>query len=178
MTKKQFQQFWAKNYSSSLPISYWFKHSLSTKWLRFHSLPGSKRYGETEQEWAILLQRQNDLLGEFLQPNDTVYIVINYIKETNVLFNEYQFNNIGVFVDRKNETVYQSFCAKAFWQYGALNNVLKAIANDEIMAYFIVPGNIVAPYDGGVDLIINSDFKKEELKNKYSKWLSAREDGM
>ncbi len=38
--------------------------------------------------------------------------------------------------------------------------------------------NIIAPYDGGIDLIIFNDAKRNELINKYKDWLSPRADGL
>ena len=37
---------------------------------------------------------------------------------------------------------------------------------------------ILAPYDGGMDIIVESQEKRDELKVKYKDWLSTREDGM
>jgi hypothetical protein len=34
------------------------------RWGRFHSLPGSKRYAESEVEYAIVLDRYNTILDE------------------------------------------------------------------------------------------------------------------
>ena len=37
---------------------------------------------------------------------------------------------------------------------------------------------VIAPYDGGVDVIVDSTEKRDRLKAKYVDWLSDREDGM
>ena len=45
---------------------------------------------------------------------------------------------------------------------------------------FICPSTscIVAPYDGGVDIIVDTENKRDNLKIKYKDWLSKRKDGM
>ena len=37
------------------------------RWVRFHSLPGSKRYAENEAEYACVLSRHNVVIGELLE---------------------------------------------------------------------------------------------------------------
>lgn len=66
------------------------------------------------------------------------------------------------------------------WKRNSKNEILKAIADDEIRAMFICPLKdcIIAPYDGGVDIIVDSIEKRDELKLKYKDWLSEREDGL
>lgn len=34
------------------------------RWVRFHSLPDSKRYAETEQEYEVILDRHHRVLAE------------------------------------------------------------------------------------------------------------------
>ncbi len=178
MTKRQFQIFWTKNYPNSLPINYLFKLNFAERWLRIHNLPNSKRYADTDEEWAILYHRHNTIFDELLPKNCPIDVVINYIKEDNPLFKQYNFKNIGAFVDKENETVFQSFSFKTIWNTNVLNDLLKQIANDEIRAFIIAEGHIVSPYDGGIDLIFSHDFPTEKFKKKYEKWLSKRADGL
>ncbi|MBK6976001.1 MAG: hypothetical protein IPH28_01845 [Cytophagaceae bacterium] len=66
------------------------------------------------------------------------------------------------------------------WKNGKIDVALKVIANDEIRAMFICPSKkcIIAPYDGGVDVIVDNTEKRNRLKRKYRDWLSKRKDGM
>ena len=57
MTKEEFNTFWTKTYPDTIPISHFFKHDYSNRWFRIHSLPYSKRYAESAEEWNILLIR-------------------------------------------------------------------------------------------------------------------------
>lgn len=60
------------------------------------------------------------------------------------------------------------------------NDLLKKIADDEVRAFMISfeQNIIIAPYDGGIDIIIFNDAKRNELINKYNDWLSPRADGL
>ena len=66
------------------------------------------------------------------------------------------------------------------WKNGERDEILKAIADDKIRAMFVSPTSkcVIAPYDGGVDVIVGSTEKRDNLKAKYKKWLSFRKDGM
>ena len=66
------------------------------------------------------------------------------------------------------------------WKKDSRNEILKAIADDEIRAILICSSRncIIAPYDGGVDIIVDTYEKRDELKKKYKKWFSERKDGM
>jgi hypothetical protein len=44
-------------------------------WVRFHSLPGSKRYAETDEQKATLLARQNQLALDVLGESGSVWLV-------------------------------------------------------------------------------------------------------
>ncbi len=176
MKKQAFEQFWAKKYPETPPINYLFKHNLPERWVRFHSLPESKRYAETKAEWDILLQRQNDIIDYLISQNAEIKVVINSISSGHFLFQMFDFENIGVLIH--DEMTFQSFVTETTWQSGGLNPLLMEIADDSIRAFVIAPDCIVAPYDGGVDVILKNIDAKNELKNIFSDWLSQREDGL
>ena len=66
------------------------------------------------------------------------------------------------------------------WKIGKRDEILKAIADDEIRTLFVSTSKkcVIAPYDGGVDVLVESTEKRDRLKVKYKDWLSDREDGM
>lgn len=45
---------------------------------------------------------------------------------------------------------------------------------------FVCPSQkcIVAPYDGGVDIILDTTENRDKIKSRYQDWLSPREDGL
>jgi hypothetical protein len=60
------------------------------------------------------------------------------------------------------------------------DSILKSIANDEWRLFFLDPksNTIIAPYDGGVDIILGEKHPLPIFKKKYENWLSKREDGL
>lgn len=59
------------------------------------------------------------------------------------------------------------------WKSESKNAILKAIADDEIRAMFICPSKnrILAPYDGGVDIIVETTEIRLKFENDYKNWL-------
>jgi hypothetical protein len=178
MTKEEFQQFWAANYPETLPINYLFKHNLKSRWLRIHSLPESKRYAENDEDWRILLERQNTIIDDLIGQNSVVNVVVNFIEIDSFLFKMFDFTNIGVFADNESETVFQSFIFEIVWETNHLNPMLREIANDKLRAFMIGKDCLIAPYDGGVDITFKDSATRDFYKLKYKNWLSTREDGL
>jgi hypothetical protein len=178
MTKDKFNKFWAKNYPETLPINYFFKHRLKSRWLRIHSLPESKRYAENEEEQAVLLHRQNTLIADLVGQNSVINVVVNFIEIDNFLFQKFDLTNIGVFKDSDNETVFQAFIFETKWTTGSLNSMLIEIADDNLRAFIIGDDCLIAPYDGGVDIILKDTATRDFYQSKYKLWLSAREDSL
>ena len=178
MKREEFQQFWVKNYPETPPINYLFKHNLKSRWLRIHSLPESKRYAETQEDWTILLERQNTIIDDLIGQNSVVNVVVNYIEIDSFLFKMFDFTNIGVFKDEKNEAVFQSFIFETIWQTDSLNSILREVANERLRAFIIGEDCLIAPYDGGVDIILKDSATRDFYQLKFKNWLSAREDGL
>lgn len=178
MNKATFEAYWRQHYPGILPINYLFKRLLTERWLRIYSLPGGQRYADTPTDWAELLHRHNTMINSLVSAGTTIYIVVNYIREGNALFREFDFENIGVFTDREAETVFQSFCAEVTWQSGALDALLTEVANDAVRAFIIGPDSLLSPYDGGMDIIFADAATRNNYHQQYSTWRSPRPDGL
>jgi hypothetical protein len=57
---------WARARGDCRPVSYELRSCLHDRWVRFHSLPGSKRYAGSEQEYAELMRRHLAVLAELM----------------------------------------------------------------------------------------------------------------
>jgi hypothetical protein len=198
MTKEEFNEFWAGRYYNSIPISHVFKRDYPERWLRIHSLPQSKRYAEDEIEWAILLQRQNRIISDIFGENLQVLLVTGtysdkmgwespWIEQGRNVLKPYVFTKLEAIdlYSRSSEffeedMLYTPEFAEIAWKVNRYDNLLKSIANDELRVFFVSPEKnvIIAPYDGGVDIILKDLETKEYYKSKYSQWLSARSDGL
>lgn len=193
MQGTEFIKYWQTKYPEALPINHELKNDYPDRWLRVHSLPESKRYAENESEYQIILDRQNTLINDLLGNNAEIIILFglytadlsndNYKELTD--FGDFDMvQTISLHKERPNEyedEIYFDIYIKSDqWIINSRNEILRAIADDEIRAMFICPSKdcIFAPYDGGMDIVVNSIEKRDELKLKYKDWLSKREDGL
>jgi hypothetical protein len=192
MTKEEFKIFWLENYPETLPINYLFKLNLKSRWLRIHSLPKSKRYADTDQERATLLQRQNTIFNDLIANESKIYLVtgaysfnasavkLDFLTDIPLNFLPSESINLR---DWSNEwydedAFYTPFFAEDIYISHKFDELLKRIAEDELRVFFIGEDCLIAPYDGGLDIILKDTATKDFYKLKYKLWLSAREDGM
>jgi hypothetical protein len=198
MTKQEFQDFWAKNFPEIPPINHLFKHLLKDRWLRIHSLPNAKRYAETDEEWSVLLHRQNTVFTDLMPVDASLFIVSGIYSNEEKVFEASVFDELSYFKTLKfneldtldmfklsgdwyDEGVKFTPCfAEEIYTPHKFDSILKSIANDEWRLFFINPSNlsIIAPYDGGVDLIFKDAEIRHFYQKKYAHWLSEREDGL
>ncbi|HSD05776.1 DUF3885 domain-containing protein [Flavobacterium sp.] len=196
MTKEEFKTFWTLTYPDTIPISYLFKNDYTQKWFRIHSLPESKRYPESENEWEILLGRQNQIITDLFGENEKILLVTGeynwgeratFITDEEEVFKPYKFlrlDNIDMFEynsdDYDKGEIYRPAFAEIIWNLNHYNNLLREIAINNVSAFFvsIVKNIIVVPYDGGIDFIFKDSETRDFYKEKYKDWLSEREDGL
>jgi hypothetical protein len=68
---------WEEHWPDCPPIGYELRCERD-RWVRFHSLPESKRYPDTEDEWAIVLDRYNTVLDELFAGLDVYLATSNW----------------------------------------------------------------------------------------------------
>ena len=197
MTKEDFQKLWTLNYPDTVPLSYLFKDDYSDRWFRIHSLPESKRYADNEDEWKIVLSRQNEIITDLFGVDLPILLVTGeynwgdqrtiHITEEEDIFKPFAFtrlDNVELFkIDSEQydePDIYRPAFTQTIWKPNFHNNILKEMATDNIRAFFVSfdKNVIVAPYDGGVDFVLKDKLTKEHYKNKYRQCLSEREDGL
>lgn len=193
MTEIEFIDYWNKEYPEAFPIGHELKWVYEDKWFRIHSLPSSKRYADTEHEYKIILDRQNHLIEDLIGEGTEIAISFGLYTDDITNNNYKELTDFGEFrkvltinlhkerpEEYENETYFDIFFKTEKWHKYKNDEILKAIADDEIRAMLVCPSKhcIIAPYDGGVDIIVDSTDKRDELKMKYKNWTSEREDGL
>jgi hypothetical protein len=181
IAKAKFLERWQQHYPETPPISYLFKDRLRTRWARIHSLPDAKRYPTTKAEWDSLLDRQNTVINSLIAQGTTIRFIINDIAIDSYLFQSFNLENIGVFADEADEageTVWQSFRFETTWESHTLDPVLMMIAHDDLRAFIMAPDCLIAPYDGGMDVILKDPHTCWAFKRQFKHWLSKRADGL
>lgn len=195
MTKEDFNNFWALTYPKTIQISHLFKQDYTDRWFRIHSLPDSKRYADSDNDWTILLTRQNQIITDLFGENAKVLLVTGefnwgeretFITEEENVFKPYNFLRLDdidlfeLFPDEYDKCeIYRPAFAETIWIPHNHNNLLREIADDNTRAFFasIDKKILIAPYDGGIDFVLKDSVTKDFYKQKYKEWLSVREDG-
>ncbi|RZJ74038.1 MAG: hypothetical protein EOO45_09670 [Flavobacterium sp.] len=196
MTKEEFEVLWTNAYPLTPPIPHLFKHNYPERWFRIHSLPNAKRFADTDQEWDTIIYRQNKIITDLIGNNSEVLLVMGQYNKSNgngdfksesESFDIYKFSNLDA-IDLNTVDYYQdyeddmkyipAFC-KTTWTIDRHNKLLREIARDNVRAFFISPEQniLIAPYDGGIDIVLNDIETRDQFKTIYSDWLSSREDG-
>jgi len=67
------------------------------------------------------------------------------------------------------------------WQPGIFDAMLRLVADNTVANMMIADPQldwIFHPYDGGADVILPSEDRRDSLKSQFRNWLSARSDGL
>lgn len=155
-------------------------------WVRFHSLPESKRYAEDEGEYAILLERYNIVLDELFAGTDVYVITPVWTTDPHVpahLPDTGYWQSLLVSDDPDPEfrTYCHLFVSRRPWQYGCINETLRDVADDKRAGVLITDTRmrrIHHPYDGGADVLLTTPEERDRMRDRHATWLSRHPSGL
>lgn len=191
-----FRSYWKKYFPDCPPVSYLFKHDLANRWFRFHSLPESKRYADDNAEITELLFRQNTVLLDVIGPGECIVVLGNYSSSPScyelcpsllpIKFQNFLNLSKQDFDPNELETGEEPLYLNLYYgihelNFGSLDGILLCAAEEKIVNFFVVNferQRIFAPYDGGVDVILNNTKERDEYRAKYADWLSRHPAGL
>lgn len=192
---KPFQEIWSRFHGDHWPIGYRLRDGGAANWVRFHSLPKSKRYADSDDERRTLLQRQNTLAAEVLKSDPCWLIQTHWVTPPGVIdfadsndpfaatraFDlQFAFELVEV-VDDDQSYRWRVHAGLIQWSNGRFDDLLMSIADERACPTLWMSetdGSIFAPYDGGVDLFLARPDKATVLKATYRQWLSAHPEGL
>jgi hypothetical protein len=191
MNQPQFEQFWNENFPESPSINHLFKEKLTDRWLRIHSLPDDKRYAETAEEWSMLTNRQFTVFADLMPEKAKIYVILQLFAPKNEPSDHAHFFKNDCFRGLKftkltpinyfeitqswadEDLMLQFFLAEIDPNSMQFLGILSEIARDQMRAFFISKKErrIIAPYDGGVDLVFENRETMLFYREKYRDWL-------
>lgn len=194
----EFRSHWSRYYPSREPVGYELLTASGQHWVRFHSLPGSKRCPDTEAEWRVLLVRQNELAAEVLGEDQECWLVQNHwetmpsVREADFdagydpfrVTTDYDLKPAIVTVRNEGtefECRWEAHVGLTTWSDGCFDPLLRQIADDKAaptLWYSADNGSVFAPYSGGVDLFLTDKSRVRELKAQHPDWLSTHPLGL
>jgi hypothetical protein len=175
------------------PIAHEFVETYSDCWVRFHSLPGSKRYPDSEDEYEMVLGRYNAVLDELFADVD-VYVVTEdwsltptepgFHPERGVLHPDgvrwWTIPNVSD-PDPEFHNYTPLYASRESWRRGCIDHILRAVADDVLSGVFVTDvqlRRIYHPYDGGADVILANPHERERLRDRHTGWLSQHPSGL
>jgi hypothetical protein len=181
-------QLWDRKWPECPPFAHWLPGHYPDRWVRFHSLPESKRYPDSEAEYAIVLDRHYTVLSELNPGSDLLIITAEWTDTPETTPQRWPRRSEVAPTSRHWRTLieepdeepdfrsYTQLYAEARpWQPGTIDILLRAVADDEINGVLLGPpdlGWLYHPYDGGADVILSTRAERDELKARHHTWLS------
>ncbi|WP_375479364.1 hypothetical protein [uncultured Jatrophihabitans sp.] len=179
-------QLWETRFGQLNP-GWPFRGLDSDRWVRFHSLPGSKRYADTDDEHQEVLRRHRTVLNELLahQPVETLIVIGTDWDHRDLMSGKTKQSMPGAWPWRQlPEDEYWERVRYIWVTSGLASEVLdrllasvaddraKAIISDAELSW------IYAPYDSGADVWLETRFERDLLRDRHEDWLSSRQDGL
>lgn len=188
---------WTRAWGPRPPLSYELRGRFPDRWVRFHSLPGSKRYAGSQEEHDEILHRHmttlSQLTGHASHPGTSLLAITASWSQT------------ATATDRSGQLC-RAMPAAAYWtsvltddspgddQVWAhlwvsatslsdpdLKELLRLAADDISGPVVITSADIrwlYAPYDGGADVITDTSQHRDQLRHQHRDWLSAHPSGL
>ncbi|GHH42954.1 DUF3885 domain-containing protein [Lentzea cavernae] len=161
------------------------------RWVRFHSLPESKRYPDTEDEWAIVLDRYNTVLDELFAGVDVHVVTSDWSRtpapperphEQTVWHpGAHHWTSVLEDPDPDFQIYTHVYVSRIPWERGCIDTLLRAVANDATSGVLIIDADLQRayhPYDGGADVILTTSAERDELCSRHADWLSTHPSGL
>ncbi|WP_221639906.1 DUF3885 domain-containing protein [Actinoallomurus bryophytorum] len=170
------------------PIAHELRDRHADRWVRFHSLPKSKRYAETEEEYEVVLDRHHRVLSE-LGPGDLNYVIAGYFEDARVGGSHDPRTHPGAVpwlrIEPGDRTFFDIpltlYVSETSLDRTTLDPLLRRVADDELGYVIIAPLDLrwlYHPYDGGADVIAPTAGDRDILKNRHANWMSAHPAGL
>jgi hypothetical protein len=155
--------------------------------VRFHALPESKRYPESETEYATVLARHAAILHE-MGLGDTCFVITAWFvdepsrdpsRRSSVHAGAERWRTMPA--DDWREVPTSLYASEVRHPSGDLDLLLRAVADEQLVGTMITPRDlswIYHPYDGGADLITRSSDERDALRTTFNAWLSPFPHGL
>jgi hypothetical protein len=186
---------WERTWPGAEPLGYVLRAAYADRWVRFHSLPGSKRYAESPAEYdeisgglRRLLRRHRTVLHELHGSDD--------FRALHVIAADWDWRDLSAGwskrrlpgawpwrsspVDDDPDAGRNYFWSASDLAGQQLDALLLAVADDQCRVIIGAPDLawLYCPYDGGADVLLPTVVERDTLKERHSDWLSSHPRGL
>ncbi|MFK7989815.1 MAG: hypothetical protein AB8I08_27600 [Sandaracinaceae bacterium] len=162
------------------------RQHLPHRWLRLHSLPHAKRYATHATERDEILARHRSVLRA-MTGGAAELVFSMYGAETFATaklagaMRQLNPTPLGILhrASSRLDRDFQLLSASVETPTDALASVLMAVADDLLETPLLISRElkrVAAPYDGGVDLFLESPAAKERFAERFRDWLPEASD--
>jgi hypothetical protein len=177
---------WQQRWPGCPPVGHLLRDCFQDVWVRFHSLPASKRYAQDEAEYAVILDRYNTVLDELFTGEDVYVIAPTWTAEPDAPPRQpdgahWQSLLLTDDPDPEFRTYYHLFATKRSWQTGCIDDLLRDVADDKVADVLITDTQmrrIHHPYDGGADVFLTTTEERDQMRGRHVTWLSSHPAGL
>ena len=195
---EKLKKHWESQFQDILPIAHTFINIFKDRWIRFHSLPESKRYAQSASEYQTILFRHNALLSH-LSKEKKLTLITAFYSENATPVKDIGRATVKLFELDSNAKHWQTlamheidselgtecylhlFASEWRWSSAVFDPVLKLVADDVLRNVFILSLDdswLYHPYDGGADVICSSTSERNLLRKEFSSWLPDTPSGL
>ncbi|WP_437571867.1 DUF3885 domain-containing protein [Sorangium sp. So ce542] len=192
MQMSQLSEVWRRHLDDSEPVAHLLRARFGDRWVRFHALPGSKRYPEDEEEMVMVLERHNRVIGSLAGEEGELSLLSTERSSSELpskgelahLFPGAQaWRSVAMHKlsgDWEEPTYWHVFSSVVQWSRGVLDGVLRLVADDRAANVMLLSarGWLYHPYDGGADVIAPTRDERDRLATEFSAWLSNHPLGL
>lgn len=193
LDRDRLSALWQCQWPEGPPVGHELRTAYSERWVRFHSLPGSKRYPETEDEYAIALDRYNTVLDELFGGSEVYVITVSWSWEPHGAERPPERGELHAAGSRwltlaheddpdpEFHTYTHLYADRRIWRRGSADGILRAVADDVLSGVLITDTGlrrIHHPYDGGADVITATPEERDRLRDRHPEWLSSQPSGL
>jgi hypothetical protein len=179
---------WSALTNNAPPIVHELRNVCAPRWVRFHSLPESKRYAESEAEYKEILTRHNTIIASFAVRDDSLHLLTaNYDESPDPRRCYPELINLDPTakpwrsIPVEDGWYFHVFSSSLRWSPGCLDPILRLVADDHVREVVLLGADgtwAYHPYDGGGDLICPNVETRDRLAYNYKGWLSQHPQGL
>lgn len=182
----EFATAWSQSFGDTPPLGYMLRVAFPDRWTRFHALPGAKRIPEAKAEHAQVLHRANTLCTAMFPTGMPLWLTVArhagpYDRFASGL-EGYALTKALTWSDPtdppEDRSAVTFYATRLEWQPHRLDPVFSAVASGAAQAVIFAPEapSVLAPYDGGFDVIAATPDIARGLEQELADWMSDRPD--
>lgn len=180
-------EVWKHNWPDADPIGHRLRDPYRERWVRFHSLPESKRYADSAEEYAEIVRRHRTVLAELPgdgAPEHLVVIAEDWGSQ-DLAAGSSKKHVPGAWPWQRVEADDLDLGFAYLWVRTGLTDsqldaLLTAAADDQAHVILADPDLtwLFCPYDGGADVFLPDTPTRDAIRDRHTDWLSAHPSGL